>query len=280
MICQWSNVLNVLPVWMRHSVDELGRVGLQELRLRLGQQPELCMESKSHNLTQRICAEDLKFTLNSASRYSPWACATAAKGYITIAGGHRIGICGDMVVKQGTSMAVRWLSSLCIRISRDFPGISRRIKNTGSILIVGAPGSGKTSLLRDLVRTRSDAGAGSICVIDERCEIFPVSQDSFCYTPGKRTDVLSGCPKGEGIDMAIRCMGPETIAVDEITAESDCNALLQAGWCGVNVIATAHAGCMEELRTRPVYKPLLSEGMFQTIVLMNPDKTYHTERMK
>ncbi len=279
MNCQWSSVLSVLPGWMRRSVDEKGRVGLQELRLRLGQPPQLYLAGGQTYLEQIVTPEDLRYTVNAASKYSPWACASSAQGYLTISGGHRIGLCGDVVVKQGGSAAIRWLSSLCIRISRDFPGISRDIRNQGSILIVGAPGSGKTSLLRDLIRSRSDSATGSICVVDERCEIFPVTQDSFCYPPGKRTDVLSGCPKGDGIDMAVRCMGPATVAVDEITAKEDCNSLLQAAWCGVDILATAHAGSLDELKARPIYKPLLETKLFQTVVVMHKDKRYHTERM-
>lgn len=279
MICQWQSVINVLPAWMRQQVDEQGRIRMQELRLRLGQPPELCMDRSSIVLSRSVTPEDLRYTVNAASRYSPWACSSASKGFITLPGGHRIGLCGDMVVKQGEGVAIRWISSLCLRISRDFPGISQPVANSGSILIVGAPGSGKTSLLRDLVRSRSNSGCGSIAVIDERCEIFPVSQDSFCYAPGKHTDVLTGCPKNQGIDIALRCLGPTSIAVDEITAPEDCQAIMSAGWCGVSVLATAHAGSRSELFSRPVYKPFLEAKLFDTLILMNRDKSYHTERM-
>lgn len=279
MNCQWQSVLGVLPGWMRENVDKVGREGLQELRLRLGQPPRLCMGDDQKALSQIVSAEDLKFVINTASRYSPWACTSVSKGYITIPGGHRIGIAGDTIVNQAVVSGVRWVSSLCIRISRDFPEISKSVTTKGSVLIIGVPGSGKTTLLRDAIRARSDEGPGSICVVDERLEIFPVSQDRFCYYPGKRTDVLSGCPKSHGVDMAVRCMGPSTVAVDEITAEQDCKALINAGWCGVDVLATAHAASKQELMTRPVYKPLLQMGLFQTLVVMHKDKSYHTERM-
>lgn len=279
MICQWQNVLSVLPGWMREKVDELGREGLQELRLRLGQAPRLCFQNVQKELDKSVSKDDLSFVINTASRYSPWACATTARGYITIPGGHRIGLGGDMVVKHAEVSGLRWVSSLCIRICRDFPGISRNVPDLGSVLVIGAPGSGKTSLLRDMIRMRSDNGPGSISVIDERGEIFPVTQDRFCFFPGKRTDVLSGCPKERGVDIAVRCLGPSVIAVDEITAEQDCQALINAGWCGVDVIATAHAASKYELMTRPVYKPLLEMGLFHNLVVLKMDKSYHTERM-
>ena len=279
MICQWQNVLNVLPGWMKHSVDELGKGKLQELRLRLGQKPRLCFQNDQLELERTITKEDISFIINTATRYSPWAYATTAKGYITIPGGHRLGLGGDVVVKQGEVSGLRWITSICMRICADHPGIAKDIPEKGSVLLIGAPGRGKTTLLRDLIRLRSNAGEGSICVIDEREEIFPVHQDKFCFYPGVRTDVLSGCPKAWGVETAVRCLGPAAIAVDEITAAQDCQALIHAGWCGVDVIATAHAANKQELFTRPVYKPLIDMGLFQYLVVLNKDKHYHTERM-
>ena len=279
MVCLWQNVLNVLPYWMREKVDELGREGLQELRLHLGQAPRLCFQNNQKELDRRVSQEDLSFVVNTASRYSPWACATTARGYITIPGGHRIGFGGDMIVKQGEVSGLRWVTSLCIRICRDYPGISRNVPDVGSVLIIGPPGSGKTSLLRDVIRKRSNKGPGTIGVIDERCEVFPVSQDDYCFIPGIRTDVLSGCSKEKGLDIALRCLGPSAVAVDEITDEKDCRALINAGWCGVDVIATAHAANKNDLMTRPVYKPLLEMRLFHNLVVLKMDKSYYTERM-
>ena len=98
MICQWQNALNVLPGWMKHSVDELGKGKMQELRLRLGQNPRLCFQNEQLELERAITKEDISFIINTATRYSPWAYATTAKGYITIPGGHRLGLGGDVVV--------------------------------------------------------------------------------------------------------------------------------------------------------------------------------------
>ena len=111
--------------------------------------------------------------------------------------------------------------------------------------------------------------------MDERCELFP---ERF-FTGSMSLDVLSGCPKAVGIDMLLRTMGPQTIAVDEITAPEDCSALLQAGWCGVRLMATAHAADMSDLRSRALYKPLLSDKLFRHILIMKRDKTIREERM-
>jgi len=91
--------------------------------------------------------------------------------------------------------------------------------------------------------------------------------------------VLSGCGKAAGVEMLLRTMNPAVIAVDEITAASDCEALLHAGWCGVQLLATAHAGSRRELFTRPVYKPLIQSGLFQNLIIIQQDKSWTLERM-
>lgn len=273
MRCAWKELLSVLPMWCRKEVDGLGREGLQELRLRLGLPPELICQGGNVKLDRAVTAEDLSYTVNTASRYSPWAAATAAKGYITAPGGHRIGLCGEAVVQNGAMTGLRRITSLCVRVARDFPGIAGKLQcRSGSVLILGRPGSGKTTLLRDLIRLRAERE--SVGVVDERGELFPAGFDT-----GPRTDILTGCGKAEGLEALLRTMSPGTIAVDEITAEEDCRALIQAGWCGVSLLATAHAASREDLLRRLVYKPLAQCGLFDTLVILQSDKSWRTERM-
>ena len=280
MRCAWQAFINLLPVWMREQVDKQCKERLQELRLRLGLPPELVFGDHSVCLQRTVSAEDLRFCVNIASKYSPWAASTAAQGFITAPGGHRIGLCGNAVTENGTLTGIRNLTSLCIRVARDFPGIAHKaVCYSGSVLIIGRPGSGKTTLLRDLIRQRSDLGTGSISVVDEREEIFPYTSNEVCFPVGAHTDVLSGCGKVKGIEAVLRSMGPDTIAVDEITAEEDCRALLHAGWCGVNLLATAHAGNRKDLYNRPVYKPIIESKLFETLLIMHPDKSWHAERI-
>ena len=118
-----------------------------------------------------------------------------------------------------------------------------------------------------------------VAVVDEREEVFPIENGKFTFSPGDRTDVLSGCGKKAGIEMVLRSMNPQVIAVDEITAESDCNALVYAGWCGVSLLATAHAADKHELYSRPVYKPLLDYGLFQNLIILKRDQTWQLERI-
>lgn len=272
MRCAWQEFLNVIPLEMRWDVDRLGRETLMELRLRLGQSPILVCSDGLKRLGPEVTSEDLRFVVNTASRYSPWAASTAAQGFITAPGGHRIGMCGEAVRQDGKVTGIREIRSLCLRVARDFSGIAAGIPKTGSALIIGPPGAGKTTLLREMIRLRSEQG--SIAVVDERAELFPPG-----FSTGRGTDILTGCSKPEGIDMVLRTMGPSTIAVDEITAEADCDALLHAGWCGVSLLATAHAGNRRDLEERPVYASLVQRKLFDTLVILQRDKSWRTERM-
>ena len=177
-----------------------------------------------------------------------------------------------MVCKDGVVTGIREISSLCIRVARDFPGIAKRAADApGSILILGAPGWGKTTLLRDLIRQIGEKQC--VSVVDERGELFPEGLER-----GKKTDVLTGCPKSPGIDMVLRTMGPDCVAVDEITAEADARALLRAANCGVRLLATAHGMSAADLRRRSVYRPLAESGVFQTLLILRQDKSFRAER--
>lgn len=269
MKCAWDKLLAILPPGLRHLKPDQ----IWEIRLRLGQDTELTGPDGSSWLTYKPEKDDLNFIINTASRYSPWTAQTMARGYITAPGGHRIGLGGEVVVDRGQVTGLRRVDSLCIRIARDITGIGREYRNLrGSVLILGPPGAGKTTLLRDLCREISIRE--TVAVVDERGELFPPGFDR-----GKSMDVLFLCPKPEGIDMALRTMGPSTIVVDEITGEADAQALLQAGWCGVRLLATAHAAGLQDLKTRPIYQTLMEHRLFNHILICSRDKSRTTERM-
>ena len=268
MRCDWDSLLKVLPPGIRPEVDAAGRQRARELRLRLGREPELVLDRGFTTLNTRITGDDLHFVVNSASRYSPWAAGSMRYGYLTISGGHRIGI-GGSYVSNGTLESIQ---SLCIRVARDVDGIADGYRNlTGSTLIIGPPGWGKTTLLRDLSRVLADKR--TTAVIDDRGELFPAG-----FARGKRMDVLTNCPKQQGIDMALRTLGPEIIAVDEVTQIEDCDVLVRAAHCGVWLLATAHASDMADLRMRERYREMLEGQLFPNILILNRNGTCVLER--
>ncbi len=272
MTCAWKELLAILPAWLRQEVEQR-KDKLQEIRMRQGKAVQLICNGGDTYLQMKASSADLSFTVNAASRYSPWTAGGAAFGYITAPGGHRLGLCGDAVVKDGKMTGLRSLASLNIRVARDFPGIGRAISTLpGSILILGAPGSGKTTLLRDLLRQLSLRE--TVAVVDERGEIFPEGFDS-----GQALDILRFCPKPQGLDAVIRTMSPRTVAIDEVTASADCEALYRAGWCGVRLVATAHAASGLDFMERPVYRPLVDSKLFTYLVILDSSKHFTVEKV-
>ena len=273
MTCAWQELLAILPLWMRKDTDRFRKDSLREIRLRINAPPELITRENFVWLDRSITQEDLHYTVNAASRYSPWSAGSAAKGYITAGGGHRIGICGESVCQHGKVAALKNYSSLCIRVAKDIPGIASGLAGVkGSVLILGAPGWGKTTLLRDLIRQLGQTK--TVCVADERGELFPEG-----FGRGQRTDILTGCPKETGISMLLRTMCPDYIAVDEITDPSDTAALLHAANCGVKLLASAHATGISDLQRREIYRPLLENHVFDVIIILKEDQSFTMERI-
>lgn len=273
MKCAWKELLAILPARVRREVERLRAEELWEIRLRQDRPTELLGSRGSIWLDHRTTGEEIKFCVNTASRYSPWAAQTMSRGYITAPGGHRIGLGGEMVVCDGRVTGVREVDSLCIRVAHDVTGIGKPFGMLrGAVLIIGPPGSGKTTLLRDICREISTRE--TVAVVDERGELFPDG-----YDRGRALDVLSLCPKPQGIDMALRTLGPGTIAVDEITGAEDARALERAGWCGVRLIATAHASSAVDLRMRPLYRPLWENHLFEHLLICHRDESRCVERM-
>ncbi len=194
-------------------------------------------------------------------------------GYITVGGGHRVGICGKAVMKDGMLTFIKDVSGLNFRYAREIVGVADgvmkhidaggMVKNT---LIVSAPSQGKTTMLRDIARALSCRGH-KILIADERSEIAAVSDGICGYDVGMLTDVLDACPKAMAILMAVRSMSPEVIISDEIGSEADFAALYDAARCGVSVVASIHASSASRLFENEKYRHRL--GMFDVFVTLS-----------
>lgn len=261
-----AKLCSVLPERFRRAIAQEEWDCVTEIRLRLGRPGVIVMPDRVRQMEETVNQEDLQWIVNTASHYSPWSAGGIREGYLTAPGGHRIGLCGEWM-----GNGFRSIRSVCIRAAKDLRGIADGIPIRDSILILGPPGSGKTTLLRELIRRI--AVRWNVAVVDERREVFPAGFDSA------GADVLWDCPKPQGIPMVLRTMGPGWIAVDEITEAADCSALIQAGWCGVKLIATAHAAGVADLLERPVYKPLVETKLFRTAVVLDMDRQWHMERI-
>lgn len=262
----------LLPDGMRAAAmlqEEDVRSHAEELRLRTGFPPTLRLpEGERPFFASAVTAEALYAVLERATNASVHAVADELRqGFVSAPGGIRVGVCGTAVT-DGTVRSVRDISSLCIRIPRQVRGAGReaaeRVRD-GSVLIVSPPGGGKTTFLRELVRTVSDDGV-RVCLADERGELAGAFGGAPQFDVGRCTDVMTGAPKALAAMRMLRAMGPEVVAMDEISAPEDACAAESLLGCGVRIFATAHTAAEGSAAARPVYRSLLQSGAFQFLV--------------
>lgn len=279
----WEQAAAVLPGPLFRGLSALGADRLEyleELRLRRGfPMTALLPEGEAETGTPPVGEDDLRQVVENATQSSAHtALDKVCQGFVTLRGGHRVGLCGTVVKKDGRIVTLREMSSLSIRAARPVPGLAGPLlpglTEGGrflSTLILAPPGAGKTTLLRDLVRALSD-GDGCpphrVSVADERGEIAALWRGEPQLYVGRRTDVLDGCSKAEGLSILIRGMSPQAAAVDEITRPEDVQAVVEAAGCGVALAATAHGAGPEDLNRRPAYRELLAAGVFRRLVIV------------
>ena len=201
------------------------------------------------------------------------------RGYITLPGGHRAGLSGRAILEQGKVRGLRDISSINIRLARALPGISLPLLpllleqgRPLTTLIIAPPRAGKTTLLRDLAYQFSEGTCTTplrVGLVDERSELAALRGGAPQLPVGRRTDVLDGCPKAEGLMMLIRSMSPELLCCDEIGRAEDALALEDAAHAGIPVIATAHALDQQELLERPIFGQLLNKKAFARLVILS-----------
>ena len=279
--------LQILPQCLRQAVGQAPQANtLEEVRLRCGAAVRLFANGKETALPRECVTQELlRDVLSAATEHSLYAAqGTMRQGFITLAGGHRLGLCGTAVEKDGQVTTLRDISSMNLRIATQRFGCADRAADylwthPASSLIIGPPARGKTTLLRDLIRQISDRFLWRVCVVDERFELACCQNGQPQLRIGAHTDVLSGVGKRLGIEMLLRTMNPQWIALDEITAEEDVEAIVRASYCGVRFLATAHAASADELLQRPVYQKLLQAKVFVNLLTLLPSREVRTERM-
>ena len=290
-----EHIVHILPQELKSIVYQLSqdiKNSLEEIRIRENRPLEIAHQGSYHYVTEQgktvldsrqayhPTQEQCRKLLERITNYSLYAMEEELRrGYITIAGGHRIGIAGRTILEGGFVRGIRDIGGFNIRIAREVIGASKQLlpklfggpaEGLQSTLIISPPQQGKTTLLRDLARALSYGGnrkdALKVAIVDERSEIAACVRGIPSFDVGPRTDVMDACPKAEGMMMLLRSMSPEVIIVDEIGRVEDAVAIREAAHCGVKVIATAHAFNVQEALGRSEIRTLIQERAFSSIV--------------
>jgi stage III sporulation protein AA len=280
-----ETIFNFLPKNIAGLISQIPpkeKEELEEIRIRINRPMEITLKGAPRFLSYIIQPEDAFHLLNKISHFSIYTLEEELKrGYITVSGGHRIGLAGKVILEEGKVKAIRDISSFNIRIAREKVGIAGPIipyifqGGWMHTMVIGPPQTGKTTLLRDIARMISTGvpkrgiQACKVGIVDERSEIAGCVNGIPQLTFGNRLDVLDGCPKAEGMMMMIRSMSPDVLIVDEIGRKEDAEAIQEAVHAGIKLIMTTHGTSIEEIRNRPSLKNILTERIFQRFVVLS-----------
>ena len=268
-------IFRILPPQIFNNVQINEITKLQEIRIRANRKTILKYDNEeiitNYLPTQKeITIMVQRFCDNSIYSYQSQIC----NGFITLYGGHRVGITGNIAMNNGKISNVNYISSLNIRIAKEIIGASNNIIDqvieNGQInntLIVSSPGCGKTTILRDLIRNISNHGF-TVSLIDERGEISAMYKGVPQNDVGLRTDVMENVNKSLGMKIAVRTMAPQVITADEIGTEEDIEAINYGICSGVKGIFTAHAGNINELRNNQSLNKLYEQKLFKKLIFL------------
>ncbi len=272
---------------------------MQELRIRENRPLELVLPSdygfvsmhgnlvtdtdKAYYATHADCLQ----LLDLITEHSLYSFEEELKqGFITVAGGHRVGLSGRTVLERGEVKQIKHVTGFNFRFAKEIKGIAgkvlpfvwdQRSQTVHHTLVISPPQKGKTTLLRDMIRmlSRGDYQPGGsvkgglkVGVVDERSELAACYQGVPKFDLGPRTDVMDGCPKAEGMMMMVRSMSPDVLVADEIGRSEDAAAIEEAVHAGIRVIASAHGYSFEDVTKRPMLQRLAEQHLFTRYIVL------------
>lgn len=259
---------------------------LYEIRLRVGRPLFLtydggeCFLRGKGQAQYLVTREDLQETLEYVTGYSLYAYEEEIRqGFVSVQGGHRVGVTGKVILDGNRIRGMKYISCINVRLAHQKLGCADQVMPyirsrdwVANTLIVSPPRCGKTTILRDIIRQLSNGTEEipglTIGVVDERSELAGCYQGVPQNDLGMRTDVLDGCPKSEGMQMLVRSMSPQVVAVDELGKGEDYQAVESVIHSGCKLIATAHGNSMEDVLEQPLFQKLLETRVFDRYIVL------------
>ena len=292
-----ESIIKLLSLNIRNVVNNITKINydnLQEIRLRVNAPLTIVYNNQEYFVNSSgelskimqnsviVQHKEIRETMEYISNFSLYAFEEEIRqGYLTVQGGHRIGLAGKVILEKGQVKNIKHIAFVNIRIANEVKGVANKVmkylidyknNNLYHTMIISPPRCGKTTLLRDIIRQASNGVANfkglNIGVVDERSEIggsyLGVPQNDL----GIRTDLIDSCPKAEGMLMLIRSMSPAIIAVDEIGSYDDINAIDYVINSGCKIICTVHGNSIEDVMRKPVLNKLVNSDIFERYIVL------------